>query len=131
MRPFAGMVDVLETALSALRNATESKIALLEEKIRDLEPAAVYLPLTHNAVESVQVFRAIRVTSGEDDLLIFSSVMSDLEDRQEAGDVSPSIFVTRNSRDFSDHARSLLSIYSCDLFTSYDAAVGRLRSELS
>jgi multidrug efflux pump subunit AcrA (membrane-fusion protein) len=131
MSPFAELVGVLENARSALSNAIESQIARLEVTIRELEPAVIYLPLTHNAVQSVQVFRAIKVASGEDDLLIFSCVMSDLKERQDAGDVTPSIFMTRNSRDFSDNARQLLSIYSCDLFTSYTAAVGRLRSELS
>lgn len=131
MRPFSQRVEALEAALTALSDVNERKIALLEAVIDDLASTVRYIPLIHDAIDLVRVFRGMKVLAGEGDLLIFASVMSELIERQRSGDNAPSLFLTRNTRDFTDHARDLLAQYSCDLFTSYDAAVGRLRSELT
>jgi hypothetical protein len=52
-----------------------------------------------------------------------------LEDRQRAGTMAESIFITRDA-DFGGDAAKWLRPFSCELLNSYDAAVARLKESL-
>jgi len=128
--PFAEFVDAFDPGRVALSKITIGEAALLDEITADLEACTSSIPFDLTAALDVNVFRELNVIKGEADLIVFSSVAADLEKRMIAGDVAPSIFVTRNSRDFGRNAKGVFRKYACDLFTSYDSAVGRLRTIL-
>ena len=62
-------------------------------------------------------------------VLIFAPIMSDLVLRKNAGDMSASVFITGDA-DFAN-VRHWLQPYSCDLLTSYSAAVARLKGQFA
>ena len=128
--PFGEFMEAFAPARATLSNITITETALLEEIIGALAACSSDIPLDRTAALDVTVFRDLRLIKGDADLIIFSCIAADLEKRFAAGDVAPSIFVTRNSRDFGRDAKGFLRKYACDVFTSYDAAVGRLRALL-
>ena len=128
--PFAELVDAFDPGRAALSQITIGETALLDEITEDLKTCTSDISFDLRAALDVNVFRELHVVKGEADLIIFSCIAADLERRFAASDVAPSIFVTRNSRDFGRDAKGFLREYSCDVFTSYDAAVGRLRTIL-
>jgi hypothetical protein len=130
MRPFANVVDPLVSAGAVLTNVTATESALLDDVAGELDACTSDIPFDRRASWDLEIFRMVRLLKGDGDLIILSCVMSDLEKRANSGDDARSIFVTRNSRDFRDELRPYLRARSCDLLTSYDAAVSRLRTLL-
>ena len=95
----------------------------------DLFRVATFLPLDFEALEITYRLRSLKVLTGDADLFILASIIRDLDVRKSQGDTSPSLFVTGDA-DFAN-AKTYLQPYSCDLLTSYSAAVGRLKAELA
>lgn len=70
-----------------------------------------------------------KVLTGDGDLLNFASIIRDLDLRKSGGDAAPSVFITGDT-DYAN-VRPFLQPYSCDLLTSYSAAVARLKGQFS
>ncbi len=129
-RHSAADAPILDLAQQTLRLWTDREAVQLNDLIRLLLYGPVkLLPLDSESLGNDEVFRAVKVLSGDGDLLIFASIMRDLVLRQSAGDVRPSCFVTMDAEFRS--AKTFLKPYSCDLLTSYSAAVARLKGQFA
>lgn len=92
---------------------------------QELLRVAIFVPLDFESLEHAYRLRALKILTGDADSFILASIIRDLEVRISAGDVTRSLFVTGDT-DFM-RARPYLAPYSCDLLTSYSAAVARLK----
>jgi hypothetical protein len=99
-RPFAAMATVFEGAPAVLTEVTAAETALLNDVIKELDDCTSDIPFDRRASWDLEIFRMVRLVNGEGDLIILACVMSDLDKRANSGDAAPSIFVTRNSKDF-------------------------------
>src|SRR5687768_6037938 len=81
MRPFSDLVSVFDAALPALTKANDDETGLFLKVMLKLSMSASFIPLTDKAAALVDVHRELRISAGEADLLIFSSVVSDLHER--------------------------------------------------
>ena len=117
--------DTYALAEAALRAATEREAEQINSLIVGLYRQVKILPLDAEALSNVEVFRAVNLLRGDGDVFIFASVMRDLTLRRSTGDTAPSLFITGDT-DFRNTTH-FLSVFSCDLLTSYSAAVARLK----
>ena len=112
-------------AESELQTWTEREGAQLELVTQTLRRIATFLPLDADTLDTVYILRYHRVIPGDADLFILGSVIEDLSRRELQGDKSRSMFIS-GDRDFLA-AGDWLTMYSCELLTSYSAAVARLK----
>jgi hypothetical protein len=122
-----GAGQMCSDASEALSISNEDEHGRMIEVIRELYDIASFIPLDKSAIQLAEFVQSAGSVSGDGDLLIFGSILRDFTDRREKG---ASLFVTRD-RGFGARASSWLRPWSCDLITSYDAAVGRLNEALS
>lgn len=119
-------VPALESAQQSLRLWTAREAEQLDGLLRRLLYGQVkFVSLDHEGLQIEETLRPVKVLSGYGDLLILACILRDLVRRRNAGDTSPSFFVTSDA-DFRG-AASFFRPYSCDLLTSYSAAVARLK----
>lgn len=112
-------------AEEALRAATEREAQQINSLIAGLYRLVKVVALDHEALWNAETFRAVKVLRGDGDIFVFASILRDLDLRRKTGDMAPSMFVTGDA-DFRN-TTSFLTPYSCDLLTSYSAAVARLK----
>jgi hypothetical protein len=121
------VADLYRTSAKELKSTASNERNRLEAVSKELLRTAELVPLDREIIRLSERFRALEVLTGDADLLIFASVMRDLEQRKTAGDTSPSLFITGDA-DFGN-VRKWLKPYTCDLLTSYSAAVARLKGQ--
>jgi hypothetical protein len=122
-------VATIESAREALQSWTDREAEQINDVMRRLLYGRVtFISLDRAALHNDEIFRAVKVLPGDGDLLIFACVMTDLVLRRSTGDTATSLFVTGGT-DFLN-AKIHFKPYSCDLLTSYSAAVGRLKAQL-
>lgn len=114
-----------ELAQSGLREWTRHEGKQVEALTQELFALAKFVSLDFEALEHASRLREAKVVSGEADLFIVASIIRDLEVRASSNDRARSLFVTGDT-DFAKAKRHLRP-YSCDLLTSYSAAVARLK----
>lgn len=117
------------TAEEGLQAWTRREGVEVDRLTRELFRLAKFLPLDFDALGTSYLLRDLKVISGDADLFILGSIVQDLDRRKAAGDTAPSLFISGDA-DFAD-ARHWLQPYSCDLLTSYSAAVARLKGQLA
>lgn len=100
----------------------------MDDVAQELFHVAKFVPLDFEALEHAYRLRELKALTGDADLFILASIIRDLDVRKSQGDTAPSLFVTGDA-DFAN-AKTYLQPYSCDLLTSYSAAVGRLKAQL-
>jgi len=122
------IADLYLESAKELERTPRNERTRLSLVIEELFRSATFIALDHEVVKLSEHFRTSKVLSGDGDLLIFASIIRDLELRKSNGDTSPSLLVTGDA-DFGN-GRKWLKPYSCDLLTSYSAAVGRLKAQL-
>lgn len=115
-------------AEQGLRAWTIREGTQLNSLAEELFRVARFLPLDFKALDNAYFLRSLKVLTGDADLFILASIIRDLDLRKANGDTSPSLFITGDA-DFTN-AKTWLNPYSCDLLTSYSAAVGRLKAQL-
>jgi hypothetical protein len=111
-----------ETYLKATVKTEGNHLSVLTE---ELSRIAAIIPLDGDVLALSERFRALEVLTGDGDLLNFASIMRDLELQKFNGETAPSMFITGDA-DFGN-VRKHIRPYSCDLLTSYSAAVARLK----
>ena len=118
-------IETYDSAERSLRAWTEREAAGITAMLVRLYRQVTFISLDLDTLTTAELFRAVKVLNGDGDLLMFASVVHDLEQRKRRGDTAPSLFVTGDT-DF-ERAKPYLRPYSCDLLTSYSAAVARLK----
>lgn len=116
-------------AEEALRAAGDREAEQINSLIAGLYRVVKIVALDDDVLRNVELYRAVKVLHGEGDVVVFASIMRDLESRKRLGDTAPSMFITFDS-DFRNTA-FYLRPYSCDLLTSYSAAVARLKGQIA
>lgn len=128
-RHFAPEVEIYHRATEALRARTEHEAQAIDALLVELRLFVRIIPLDHDTFGEVDLFRSMKVLKGDGDLLIFGSIINDLWNRNVQHDNARSLFVTDDG-DFLS-TKPYLARYSCDLLTSYTAAVARLKGQAS
>jgi hypothetical protein len=125
-RHSAADAPTFEAAQLALQMWTDREAEQIDQVMgRLLHGPAEFVELDHDALANDDLLRTVKALSGDGDLLIFACILRDLVRRRNAGDPSPSMFVTADA-DYRS-VREWLRPYSCDLITSYSTAVARLK----
>lgn len=129
LRGSSDLAHSCEDTGSALGASIDHERASLNTLVEELLLSASFIALDHAVVERAEDLRRQSLIAGDGDLLVFASVVRNLEDRQRAGTMAESIFITRDA-DFGGDAAKWLRPFSCELLNSYDAAVARLKESL-
>jgi hypothetical protein len=123
------LADLYLTAAQHLKNSADVERQYLMSLSEELLHLATILPTDREVLLHSERFRIAKVLTGDGDLLNFASIIRDLDLRKSGGDVAQSMFITGDA-DFAN-VRQWLQPYSCDLLTSYSAAVARLKGQLA
>ena len=125
--PYTGIDDTTRGLNVILSESASEEKARLDAAIVRLTNISTMIPLTSEVLRASIDYQG-QFALGPQDAIVFASVVSHL---QSLNSGEPKLFVTRNSRDFSNQdIKDLLLTHNCELLFRFADAAGYIQSRL-